>query len=134
MLLVKLFLQVILNIVNSMLLVQLILQVLELSVDVGLFLSFFVLLLLGEGHLVSLVHFHGVLVIVLLILLQSMLQVVLLIQFVIGLGQSLLLSREHKLVIELPVDDVVPFLWLLFGSVELLVVVSVLCLGSFSLG
>ena len=58
MLLVKLFLQVILNIVNSMLLVQLILQVLELSVDVGLFLSFFVLLLLGEGHLVSLVHFH----------------------------------------------------------------------------
>ena len=55
---VKLFLQVILNIVNSMLLVQLILQVLELSVDKGLFLGFLVFLLLGEGHLVSLVHFH----------------------------------------------------------------------------
>ena len=58
MLFVKLFLQVILNIVNSMLLVQLILQVLELSVDKGLFLGFLVLLLLGESHLVSLVHFH----------------------------------------------------------------------------
>ena len=69
--------------------------------------------------------------IVLLVLLQSMLEVVLLIQFVTCLGQSLLLSGEHKLVIELPIDDVVPLLWLLFGSMELLVAVSVLCLGSF---
>ena len=72
--------------------------------------------------------------IVLLVLLQSMLKVVLLIQFVTCLGQSLLLSREHKLVIKLPIDDVVPLLWLLFGFMELLVAVSVLCLGSFGLG
>ena len=82
-----------------MLLVQLILQVLELSVDPRFFLGLLSLLLLGEGLFVLLVKRDGKLVVVGLILDDRMLKVILLVQFIDRLGKGLLLTREHEFVV-----------------------------------
>ena len=64
----ELLFKVVLNVIDSVLLVQLVLQVLELSVDPSFFLSLLRLLLLSEHLLVSLINFDRVRLVVLLIL------------------------------------------------------------------
>ena len=109
----KLLLKIILNIVDPMLLVELVLQVLELSVNPRLLLVFFSLFLLSEGLFILLVQSDGKLMVVGLILHNRMLKVILLVQLIVCLRQSLLGTREFKFVVEFSVYDVVPLLWLL---------------------
>jgi hypothetical protein len=109
----KLLLKIILDIVDPMLLVELVLQVLELSVNSSLLLVFFSLFLLSEGLFILLVQSDGKLMVVGLILDNRMLKVILLVQLIVCLRQSLLGTREFKFVVEFSVYDVVPLLWLL---------------------